>query len=59
MKRLTALDVTRLPVGMHHDGDGLYLQVTGATASRRSWVLEFTLGGRTRYLDSARRRQFP
>jgi integrase len=46
MKRLTALDVTRLPAGLHHDGDGVYLQVSGAGA--RSWLYRYTLRGRTR-----------
>jgi integrase len=47
-KRLTALDVTRLGDGMHHDGDGLYLQVSGT--NQRSWIYRYTLGGRTRHL---------
>lgn len=32
--------------GMLADGDGLYLQVTGAGA--RSWIFRFTLGGKSR-----------
>jgi integrase len=47
-KRLTALDVTRLGVGFHADGDGLYLQVTSAGA--RSWIYRYTLNRRTRDL---------
>ena len=44
--RLTPLDVWRLGAGFHPDGDGLHLQVTGATA--RSWIYRYTSGGRTR-----------
>jgi integrase len=45
--RLTALKVDRLKskVGMHHDGGGLYLQVTAGGAS---WVLRYMLGGKAR-----------
>src|SRR6516164_6899420 len=45
--RLTALKVERLKSknGMHHDGGGLYLQVTPGGAS---WVLRFMLKGRAR-----------
>jgi integrase len=57
MKRLTALDVARLPVGMHHDSDGLYLQVTGAGA--RSWIWRFTRNGRTRYLGLGSAKAIP
>ena len=55
--RLTALKVERLKtkVGMHHDGGGLYLQVTrrkqdvgGESGGRASWVLRFMLNGRAR-----------
>jgi integrase len=45
--RLTALKVTRTSkTGMHADGGGLYLQVTGDGA--KSWIYRFTLRGRTR-----------
>jgi integrase len=45
--RLTALKVERLKntVGMHHDGGGLYLQVTPGGAS---WVLRYMLNGKAR-----------
>ena len=45
--RLTALKVERLKskAGMHHDGGGLYLQVTPGGAS---WVLRFMLDGKAR-----------
>jgi integrase len=45
--RLTALKVERLKSknGMHHDGGGLYLQVTPGGAS---WVLRFMLNGKAR-----------
>jgi integrase len=43
--RLTALKVTRAPVGMHCDGDGLYLQVT---PNGRSWIYRYELRGRVR-----------
>jgi integrase len=46
--KLTALDVTRLPSGVHLDGDGLYLQVSGAGG--RSWIWRYALQGKTRYL---------
>jgi integrase len=45
--RLSALKVARLQrPGMHPDGAGLYLQVSARGA--RSWILRYTLGGRTR-----------
>lgn len=54
-KRLTArtADAIRAP-GYHHDGAGLYLQVTAAGG--RSWVYRYTIRGRTREmgLGSAR-----
>jgi integrase len=47
--RLTALHVSRAKrPGMHADGGGLYLRVTGAAA--RSWVYRYARGGRTRYM---------
>lgn len=48
MGKLKALDISRLPCGMHPDGDGLYLQVTGAGA--RSWIWRFSINANTRYL---------
>lgn len=45
--RLSATLVAKTrKTGLHADGGGLYLQVTGAGA--RSWVYRFTLGGKTR-----------
>lgn len=45
--RLTALKVSRpLPVGMHADGAGLYLQVTGNGA--KSWIFRFSIRGKAR-----------
>src|SRR5262249_15173619 len=45
--RLTALKVARINKrGMHADGGGLYLQVTGDGA--KSWIYRFTLRGRAR-----------
>jgi integrase len=48
MGKLKALDVSRLPAGMHADGDGLYLQIGSAGA--RSWIWRYSLSGRERYL---------
>lgn len=48
MGKLTALDVARLPCGLHADGGQLYLQVSSASA--RSWIYRYTLSGKTRYL---------
>jgi integrase len=47
--KLTALAAARVTaVGMHGDGDGLYLQVGSGGA--KSWIYRFTLNGRERYL---------
>jgi integrase len=47
--RLTALAVSRAKQpGMHADGGGLYLQVTGAQG--RSWVYRYARDGKTRYM---------
>jgi integrase len=48
--RLSTLSISRSRAkpGMHPDGHGLYLQVSGARA--RSWVFRYTINGRTRYL---------
>jgi hypothetical protein len=47
MGRLSALAVKRESrPGMHHDGGGLYLQVTAAGA--KSWIYRFMLNGRAR-----------
>jgi hypothetical protein len=61
-KRLSDRFVKSAKPGFHHDGDGLYLQVTSATARswiyrRRlrvapsrthGWIFPFTLAGKTR-----------
>jgi integrase len=47
--RLTALAVARAKRhGMHADGGGLYLQVTGDAG--RSWVFRYARGGKERYM---------
>jgi integrase len=43
--RLTALKVQRAKQGLHHDGYGLYLQVTKGGAS---WIYRYMLNGRAR-----------
>jgi integrase len=48
MGKLTAKYVENAGPGMHADGDGLYLQVTGDGA--RSWVYRFMLKGKERYM---------
>lgn len=48
MGRLTARQVATLGEGYHHDGDGLYLQVTASGA--RSWILRYQLGKRRRHM---------
>ena len=40
-EKLKALDVWRLPPGLHPDGSGLYLQVTNGNG--RSWVYRYSL----------------
>jgi integrase len=48
VNRLTALKADRLNTpGMHPDGAGLYLQVTG-DGSGKSWLFRFSLRGRSR-----------
>ena len=47
--RLTKNDVTGLAAaGMHPDGNGLYLQVTGLNS--RSWICRYTFKGKKRWL---------
>jgi integrase len=47
VNQLTAMKVQKLKApGMHPDGAGLYLQVTGAGA--KSWVLRYSLRGKAR-----------
>lgn len=46
LNRLKALTLQKLPLGMHADGGGLYLQVT-ATGGR-SWIFRYMLNGRAR-----------
>lgn len=47
IERLAAISVNRLGPGLHPDGGGLYLYVTGRPA-RRSWIFRFMLAGRAR-----------
>ncbi len=48
INRLTAIEVKGLTKpGMYPDGDGLYLQVKGATS--RSWIYRYTIGGKPRW----------
>jgi integrase len=44
--RLTAVEVRKVPKGMHADGGGLWLHVNQAGA--RSWIFRFMLRGRAR-----------
>src|SRR6202022_3200665 len=47
LNRLTAVEVRGISQkGMHHDGGGLYLQVSAGGA--KSWIYRFTLDGRAR-----------
>src|SRR5712691_3522391 len=47
LNRLTAVEVRAIDEkGMHHDGGGLYLQVSAGVA--KSWIYCFTLDGRAR-----------
>jgi integrase len=47
LNRLTAVEVRGIDKkGMHHDGGGLYLQVSASGA--KSWIFRFTLDGRAR-----------
>ena len=47
LNRLTAVEVKGIDQkGMHHDGGGLYLQVSAA--GTKSWIYRFTLDGRAR-----------
>jgi integrase-like protein/Arm domain-containing DNA-binding protein len=48
-KGLTARTVETIGDGWHHDGHGLYLQVTGNGAGR-SWVYRYTFDGKQRYI---------
>lgn len=46
-KQLTAVKVSALRTqGLHADGDGLYLQITGTGA--KSWIFRFKVNGRAR-----------
>jgi integrase len=52
--KLTTADVEQASTGMHFDGDGLYLQVSGPDS--KSWIYRYTLHGKARWhgLGSAR-----
>src|SRR5436190_6117025 len=51
-KGLTARTVETIGDGWHHDGHGLYLQVTGNGVGR-SWVYRYTFDGKQRYIGLA------
>jgi integrase len=45
--KLTALDIDRIAApGLHHDGRGLYLQVSGAS---KSWIFRYQFRGKARW----------
>jgi integrase len=48
VKRLSDRFVKTAKPGFYHDGDGLYLQVTSATA--RSWIFRYKVDGKTKDL---------
>src|SRR2546430_17311758 len=48
-KGLTTRAVETIGDGWHHDGHGLYLQVTGNGVGR-SWVYRYTIDGKQRYI---------
>jgi hypothetical protein len=50
--RLSDRAVRAASIGMHHDGGGLYLQVTkGRTGINHSWLLRYSVGNKkSRYL---------
>jgi integrase len=54
MRRRTELSdraVRAASIGMHHDGAGLYLQVSqGRTGINRSWLFRFVVGKKSRYM---------
>jgi hypothetical protein len=45
---LTVKLIPKLPPGRHHDGHGLYCQVTPSLG--RSWVLRYVREGRERWM---------
>jgi len=49
--RLKPLGLTKLPVGMHNDGSGLYLQVTKAKKGvNRSWIFRYRTGSKETWM---------
>jgi len=46
VNRLTDVKAKKAPLGLHPDGDGLYLQVRGENA--RSWIYRYMLAGKAR-----------
>jgi integrase len=54
--RPTLLD--RLPPGLHHDGRGLYLQVSNKNGGR-SWVLRYMINGKARTMGLGSVRDVP
>jgi len=49
--RLTSAKLQKYPIGIWHDGAGLYLQVTGP--KQRSWFYRYALNGKERRMGLA------
>jgi len=51
VNRLSDKTVRSAPLGKHHDGGGLYLQVVqGSSGTNKSWVLRYVVGKKSRYV---------
>jgi integrase len=51
INRLSDKTVRSAPIGKHHDGGGLYLQVAqGSNDTSKSWVLRYAVGKKSRYI---------
>jgi integrase len=51
LNRLSDRSIRTKPPGMHHDGGGLYLQITeGRSGINKSWLFRYTVGKKSRYL---------
>jgi len=51
INRLSDKTVRSAPPGKHHDGHGLYLQITiGNRGINKSWVLRYVVGSKSRYV---------
>ena len=57
INRLSAKQVQALPVGKHHDGGGLYLQVVKSGA--RTWLFRYMLNGKQRWIGVGSARNVP